>query len=139
MTPLFEGRPEHICAMYFLSNFPHPKKGLTEYYVKRVAYTCKENNKANYIFSEIMFCLTACSSSSDKFHVHQCQAQKSLEIWPSTDFHLTFTWCLTTWPTSQQYNIYVIFLGVVPSFRLSHEDTWPFYLYWWYMHESFVV
>ena len=40
-----------------------------------------------------------------KFHVHQCQAWNTFEIWPSPELHLAFPWTspehhLPTWPSS---------------------------------------
>ena len=33
-----------------------------------------------------------CQVSANKFHVHQCQAQKTLDIWPCPVCHLTIIW-----------------------------------------------
>ena len=50
-----------------------------------------------------------------KFCIYQCQAQKTLEIWLSPDFHLTFTW--------PSLDLHLTFTWLSPDLHLTF--TWP--------------
>ena len=66
----------------------------------------------------------------NKYHVHQCQAQNTLEIWP--DIHLTFNWPHLTiiWPSPDPYLNLNVRLGPSPDLTWPSPEvhltfTWP--------------